>query len=51
MSQVTLSDVVEAASRKFTIPGVAVGVFADGQEIYLGGGRRLKWRVYKLDMG
>jgi CubicO group peptidase (beta-lactamase class C family) len=33
MSQVTLTDVVEALSRKFQIPGVAVGVFADGKEV------------------
>ncbi len=29
--QVTLPDVVETLSKKFQIPGVAVGVFADGQ--------------------
>jgi len=34
MSQVTLPDVVVALSRKFQIPGVAVGVFADGHEVY-----------------
>jgi len=33
MSQVTLTDVVEALSMKFQIPGVAVGVFADGKEV------------------
>ena len=30
----TLSDFVEATAAKFGIPGVAVGVWADGQEIY-----------------
>ena|SRR5579875_2829198 len=34
MSDVTLPDVVEALSRKFQVPGVAVGVYADGQELY-----------------
>ena len=34
MSQETLPDFVEAAAAKFGIPGVAVGVWADGQEIY-----------------
>jgi CubicO group peptidase (beta-lactamase class C family) len=34
MSQETLSDFVEATAAKFGIPGVAVGVWADGQEIY-----------------
>ncbi len=34
MSQVTLPDVIETLSRKFQIPGMAGGVFADGQEIY-----------------
>ena len=34
MSHVTLPDVVEATARKFKIPGVAVGVFADGKEVY-----------------
>ena len=30
----TLSDFVEATATKFGIPGVAVGVWADGQETY-----------------
>jgi CubicO group peptidase (beta-lactamase class C family) len=34
MSQVTLPDVVETISKKFKIPGVAVGVFANGKEVY-----------------
>ncbi len=34
MSQGTLSDFVEATATKFGIPGVAVGVWADGQEVY-----------------
>ena len=34
MSQETLSGFVEATAAKFDIPGVAVGVRADGQEIY-----------------
>jgi CubicO group peptidase (beta-lactamase class C family) len=34
MSHVTLTDFVEATSKKFKIPGVAVGVFADGKEVY-----------------
>jgi len=34
MSLETLSDFVEATAAKFGIPGVAVGVWADGQEIY-----------------
>jgi CubicO group peptidase (beta-lactamase class C family) len=34
MSQVTLSDFVAATATTFAIPGVAVGVWADGQEIY-----------------
>ncbi len=34
MSQETLSDFVEATATKFGIPGVAVGVWADGQEVY-----------------
>jgi CubicO group peptidase (beta-lactamase class C family) len=34
MSHVTLSDFVEATATKFGIPGVAVGVWADGQEVY-----------------
>jgi CubicO group peptidase (beta-lactamase class C family) len=34
MSQVTLSDFVEATAKKFKIPGVAVGVWADGREVY-----------------
>ena len=34
MSQVTLPDVVSTTSKKFNIPGVAVGVWAGGKEIY-----------------
>jgi CubicO group peptidase (beta-lactamase class C family) len=34
MSHDTLSDFVEATATKFGIPGVAVGVWADGREIY-----------------
>src|SRR5579859_7968821 len=34
MSQLMLSDFVETTSKKFNIPGVAVGVWADGKEIY-----------------
>ncbi len=34
MSQHTLADVVEATATKFGIPGVAVGVRADGRERY-----------------
>jgi hypothetical protein len=34
MSQETLRDFVEAAAARFGIPGVAVGVRADGQQIY-----------------
>jgi CubicO group peptidase (beta-lactamase class C family) len=34
MSQDTLLDVVETLSKKAKIPGVAVGVWADGKEIY-----------------
>ena len=34
MSHDTLSDFVEATATKFGIPGVAVGVWADGQEVY-----------------
>jgi CubicO group peptidase (beta-lactamase class C family) len=34
MSHVTLTEFVETAARKFNIPGVAVGVWADGQEHY-----------------
>ncbi|WP_336204032.1 serine hydrolase domain-containing protein [Nonomuraea sp. LPB2021202275-12-8] len=34
MSQETLSEFVEATATKFGIPGVAVGVWVDGQEIY-----------------
>jgi CubicO group peptidase (beta-lactamase class C family) len=33
MSQLMLSDFVETTSKKFNIPGVAVGVWADGKEI------------------
>src|SRR5262249_33146674 len=34
MTQETLSDFVEATAKEFGIPGVAVGVLADGQEVY-----------------
>ena len=34
MSQETLSDFVETTAARFGIPGVAVGVWAGGQEIY-----------------
>ena len=34
MSHDTLSDFVEATATKFGIPGVAVGVWVDGQEVY-----------------
>lgn len=34
MSRDTLSDFVEATATKFGIPGVAVGVWADGREVY-----------------
>jgi CubicO group peptidase (beta-lactamase class C family) len=34
MNANTLSDFVEATATKFAIPGVAVGVWADGQEVY-----------------
>jgi CubicO group peptidase (beta-lactamase class C family) len=34
MPHIKLSDFVEATSRKFNIPGVAVGVWADGKEAY-----------------
>src|SRR5215469_12053971 len=34
MSQFTLSGFVEPISKKFNIPGVAVGVWADGRESY-----------------
>ncbi|MGI8687791.1 MAG: serine hydrolase domain-containing protein [Thermomicrobiales bacterium] len=34
MSQDTLSDFAEATATKFGIPGVAVGVWADGREVY-----------------
>jgi CubicO group peptidase (beta-lactamase class C family) len=34
MSDVTLSDFVAATATKFAIPGVAVGVWVDGKEIY-----------------
>ncbi|WP_236030983.1 serine hydrolase domain-containing protein [Ktedonospora formicarum] len=34
MSQITLTDFVESASKKFNIPGVAVGVWVDNKEIY-----------------
>lgn len=35
MAQVTLSDFVEETAAKFRIPGVAVGVWADGKESYV----------------
>ncbi len=34
MPQIQLSDFVEAAAKKFKIPGVAVGVWASGKEAY-----------------
>jgi CubicO group peptidase (beta-lactamase class C family) len=34
MSHSTLTDFVEIASKQFKIPGVAVGVWADGKEVY-----------------
>jgi CubicO group peptidase (beta-lactamase class C family) len=34
MSFDTLSEFVEATATKFRIPGVAVGVWADGREVY-----------------
>ncbi len=34
MSHIMLTDFVETASKKFNIPGVAVGVWADGKEVY-----------------
>jgi CubicO group peptidase (beta-lactamase class C family) len=34
MSQAALSEVVEATATRFGIPGVAVGVWADGREAY-----------------
>jgi CubicO group peptidase (beta-lactamase class C family) len=34
MSHDTLSELVEATATKFGIPGVAVGVWADGREVY-----------------
>src|SRR6185295_4179675 len=34
MSDDMLSDFVEATATKFAIPGVAVGVWVDGQEVY-----------------
>jgi CubicO group peptidase (beta-lactamase class C family) len=35
MSQVTLFDFVEKTAAKFKIPGVAVGIWADGKESYV----------------
>jgi CubicO group peptidase (beta-lactamase class C family) len=35
MSQVPLSDFVEKTATKFKIPGIAVGVWADGKESYV----------------
>jgi|GEM_PF-2584228 Predicted metal-binding integral membrane protein (DUF2182)/Beta-lactamase len=34
MSHVTFTDVVSTTAKKFKIPGVAVGVFADGKDVY-----------------
>ena len=34
MSHITLTDFVETTSKKFNIPGVAVGVWTEGNEIY-----------------
>ncbi len=34
MPPITLTDFVETTAKQFTIPGVAVGVWVDGQEIY-----------------
>ena len=34
MAQDTLSEFVEATATRFGIPGVAVGVWADGREVY-----------------
>jgi len=34
MSQATFTDFVEATARQFNVPGVAVGVWANGQEIF-----------------
>ncbi len=34
MAQDTLSDFVAATATRFGIPGVAVGVWADGQEVH-----------------
>src|SRR5215813_11371738 len=34
MSPITLTDFVETTAEQFNIPGVAVGVWADGKEIY-----------------
>jgi CubicO group peptidase (beta-lactamase class C family) len=34
MSQLILTDFVETTSKQFNIPGVAVGVWADGKEVY-----------------
>ena len=34
MSDITLSEFVEATAKEFGIPGVAVGVWADGREVY-----------------
>src|SRR5512133_3901629 len=34
MAQDTLSELVEATATKFAIPGVAVGVWADGKEVH-----------------
>ncbi len=34
MSHITFTDVVSTTSKKFNIPGIAVGVWADGKEAY-----------------
>jgi len=34
MSQIMITDFVETTSKKFNIPGVAVGVWASGKEVY-----------------
>jgi CubicO group peptidase (beta-lactamase class C family) len=34
MSPDTLADIVAATATEFDIPGVAVGVWADGREVY-----------------
>ena len=34
VSQLLLNDFVGTASKKFNVPGVAVGVWEDGKEVY-----------------